>query len=213
MSQLEEKLIETMLKTYSARGKDVQGILDNQLFKSLPLSKKVELLEKYKGDLSKVPGINWSSIGRGALSGALTGLVGVMAENAAAGKFSPKGILLGGLAGAGVGGLYQAINAHLTNKDNKETATDVHNNNIIQALVNRSLMTKKETPNRLLQSLGRVEAGAIKGVHTMTYKAPKIKAPIEEIAPEAVDIDSLPDDEIDKMMLEDIASGAWRPGI
>ena len=52
MTPLEEQLVDTLIKQYKSKGVNVQGILDNPEFLSMPLKSKLAALEHYAKDLS-----------------------------------------------------------------------------------------------------------------------------------------------------------------
>lgn len=135
---LEEQLIERLINTYQLKGKNVQLILDNQLFKDLPLDKKVAFIKKYSEQLGTAPQAHYSNgaIGAGLL-GAFSGLATVSAK---AGKSmtTNKALLAAGIGTAGFIGL-NALANRVKYKNDLETANNIAEGNSLDALVARTL--------------------------------------------------------------------------
>lgn len=110
---LEDTLVENLLKTYGSSGRNVQTILDNQMFRDLPLSEKVRLIKKYQGDLSKAPEFNWTSIGTAGLTGGVSSALGLAIAQKMSNTHSTYGLIAAGVIGLGMGAANRAkVNRH-----------------------------------------------------------------------------------------------------
>lgn len=141
---LEEQLLEKLVSTFEGKGKNIQAIMDTQLFKDLPLDQKVKFITTYKGQLAKDPKFAWGNVLQGGVGGALSGFSTAMLMSAATGKFNPSfaktAVGMGALGGAGIG-------SYWANKSHKE---DIHTSrtldDAIQTIINRSLNRPNPAP-------------------------------------------------------------------
>lgn len=132
---LEDTLVENLLKSYGTSGKSVQTILDNQLFRDLPLTEKVRLIKKYEGDLSKAPNFNWTSIGVSGLRGGVSSVLSLAIAQRIANMHSTYGLIAAGALGLGIGAANQAY----VNRSNyaRDRSTSEGLSNPLQTLVSR----------------------------------------------------------------------------
>lgn len=176
---LEDKLVEGLVEKYKESGRNVQRVLDNSLFKSLPLEAKVRALNAHNAEFSHVPSFSlndFSNISKAGVTGAAGGAVGYLAPRVLEIlKHSPgrtslgrviEGLMASGVTGkslgiaagvTGVAGLAVGTYGYLKNRSrDSEVAKDVAENKYLSALVNRSL-------NEHDSSLMKGTMGAIKG--------------------------------------------------
>ena len=143
---LEDSLVENLIHSYGSTGRSVQAILDNQLFKDLPLKDKIRLVQKYQGDLSKDPKFNWSVVGASAIGGGLSGAIGTAMATSLL-KVPNSSKLIGISSGAILGTILGALRGSARETHNVRNDREVIKNlpNPMLALVNRSLHNSYHT--------------------------------------------------------------------
>lgn len=125
---LEDKLIENLVLTYKARGMNVQGIISNPIFKGLPLSDKIRMINKYSKDLSTAPSLSFRGVGSSAIAGGTLALMGSAGRLMMMGK-SPSTVnykLATGL-GAGLGAAARLIESKRSLDKDREIASSIGN--------------------------------------------------------------------------------------
>lgn len=78
---IEDKLIEGLIESYKAKGINLQRILDNPLFQSLPLDKKVRIIES-EAIKFPAPKMDYKPILEGAGIGAISTMTGLAMASA-----------------------------------------------------------------------------------------------------------------------------------
>lgn len=145
---LEDQLLQQLVDTYRVKGRNIQNILDSQLFKDLPLDKKVKFIHSFKSQLEAPPSFNWSGIPRASLLGAATGL----GASLTMGKLSPKVLALSAGIGAMSTGGVEALTKYKDYQHDVNTSRSV--DDAIQTLINRGLQTSKPLlGSKLLEQL------------------------------------------------------------
>lgn len=168
---LEDSLVENLLKSYKAKDKNVQGVLDNQLFKDLPLDVKVRLINKYKQEFQQNPTRNFLSVlkdaGYGGLAGAATTAIGIaFSGGAKTGIPVTLGIGMGAAAGAVFGGISSSLMNQVNY--NRDLKSKQHLNNPLKVLVDRSMSSPVSSPSLLAKVLSFFD-GAPEKVGTKTH--------------------------------------------
>ncbi len=174
-SDLEDKLIETLVTRYGKAGVNLQAILDNQLFQQLPLDKKVAFIEQMKSPISQKPSLSLQPVigdifsGRGALGGAIPGGIAgaISVIMAARTGFNPKAILAGAGAGAAIGSVVGAGAGLLESFLNKRRDINTHaiatTYGGLDTLINRSTSQYSGGSNKFVNRiLGSAEPQASK---------------------------------------------------
>lgn len=134
---LEEQLLSKLVSTFEDKGKNLQSIMDTQLFKDMSLDRKVKFINTYKEKLAQDPKFNWKAMGMGGISGAMSGMSTAMLAGAASGRINPafmkNAVGMGALAGAGIGAYW----ANKSYKDDLRTSKTL--DDAIQTIIDRSL--------------------------------------------------------------------------
>lgn len=157
MSALEDRLVESLLARYSAKGRNNQEILDSPLFQSLPLNEKVRLIEKYQGDLSKEPKFQWVNIGKGVGVGALSaGTIVLLNQVLRSAPINKSGIGVAMGLGAVMGGITNT-SASLLNYNRDRTSSQL-GNDPIKMLISRSLKRKAPMGQHLRALTGKLDS-------------------------------------------------------
>ena len=161
MSDLEDRLLNALVEKHRTKGVNYQKILDNTLFKQLPLHKKVEFIERSGSVIGNNPSFNPSVIGRGVLGGAVAGAMGTMTYAAAHGGFTPDkvipGLVIGAVSGATLGGIGGAIRAIIDRS--RDAATKDAAGDGVRALIQRDSTAPvttshlSVTPNRFISAI------------------------------------------------------------
>lgn len=149
MSILEDQLLDTLAKTYVTKGIPLAKLLDNPLFSSFPLEKKIDIFKKYS-PVSAKPSIKVKSLVGNAGMGALIGLAAISLKTPSA---SPLKMALGAGAGAIFGSMAPTIASISNYKRDKSTDDNLRANKFLEAIVERSMSSGYPTPKRDLQSL------------------------------------------------------------
>lgn len=150
---LDQILFEELLKAYAKKGINVQAILDNSLFQQLPLQTKISLLKSNIDKLVVKPtmggSINYSSLVKGGLGGALASIATVAAAGA-----KTKGVLpFAGMAGGLLGTLTPLLNAKDRYNKDISTYNNLKDNKFINSLINRSVLRAKDTDNKYIDKI------------------------------------------------------------
>lgn len=133
---LEDQLLQQLVDTYRVKGKNLQGVLDNPLFKDLPLDQKVKFINNYKDQLKSDPKFNWSSLGEGAVFGGLNAVAGVRMGQLISGGSNPKALITAGILGSIVGG---GLQGYWSKKEyNHDVNTQKSIDDAIKTLIQRS---------------------------------------------------------------------------
>jgi len=142
---LEETLVQRLIDDYKLRGKNIQGILDNQLFKDLPLDKKVAFITKFSESLKQEPTFNWTAVGlsslKGAGAGVFAGLATTLPTLATGGKINPLSLKIGAMLGAVSSGGIEAYWQKRQHKFDLNTSKNI--DDAIGTLVSRSQLPDK----------------------------------------------------------------------
>jgi hypothetical protein len=140
---MQDRLLEALVNQYKAKGKNLQGILDNQLFQQLPLDKKVAFIEQAGGPISSAPTSSYSTAGKGAIGGAIAGIMGGAMHrfgNSSVSPYTAVGAMIAGAAlGALGGGLAGTIRSIIDNERNKKISTLAGNRDGLGALIHSSI--------------------------------------------------------------------------
>lgn len=143
---LEERLLDTLVAKYKAKGVNLQKILDNPLFQQLPLDKKVAFIEQAGSPLLEKPSLKYGGVGKGVVYGGIGGAIATAMHGAMKGGFPPgaavPAMVLGAGAGALLGGGAGILRTVLERAQDMKTMEDVSSSSGISTLVNRSGMGK-----------------------------------------------------------------------
>lgn len=138
--QLTDKLIQALVNKYQEKGINVQRVLDNAEFQSLPLDRRLQLLEDYKTQLSVHPTFGVKPIISSAVAGGLGSMLTVFGTSLV--KEAP----VAKSAYAAVGGVSALLSAVLAaiqeqKKYKRDTAimNNISNNKYLDAIINTSI--------------------------------------------------------------------------
>lgn len=140
MSKLEDQLIQNLLWRYKISGVNSQKLLDNQLFQSLPLDKKIAYIEKYKEDLTSPTSYNYKPLIGSTAYGAVGGVVGMGLRQFATGQKAglPFYLIAAGV-GAGLGSTMTAIDLYKDKVRDEKTRQNLLDNKYLSTLTARSM--------------------------------------------------------------------------
>ena len=154
MTPLEQKLVENMVRDYKSRGINVQRILDNPDFISLPLDSKVHALERYAADLhtaSMPDPLNAikGAAGTALLTGSTVLLSRILSKyltgNDALGEPFGKPVLAAAAIGGAIG-LVARVKRDLDQYNNdKAIAKELNSGNTIGVLSSNSILRQDTT--------------------------------------------------------------------
>ncbi len=133
---LEDQLIDRLVQTYNIEGRSLHSILDNPMFRDLPLDKKVSFIKSYSEQLRQAPRFNWTAGVTGAVTGTASALGTLALSAMALGGKIPSGSLgvaagVGAATGAALG-LYKAK----LNQD-RDISTSRNIDDAIKVLIDR----------------------------------------------------------------------------
>lgn len=152
---LEEQLLEQLVNTYRIKGKNIQGVLDNPLFKDLPLDVKVKFIKNYKEQLKTDPKFNWTALGEGAVFGGMNAVAGVRMGQLIAGKSNPKALITAGILGSLVGG---GLQGYWAKKEyNHDVKTTQSLDDAIKTIILRSQGPKTFKTDYLQKAVAHLE--------------------------------------------------------
>ena len=141
---IEDKLVATLLNRYHISGINYQNLLDNPIFQSLPLDRKIRYIEKNREYLSSPPKVTSNSLSP-LITGAVMGGIG------GAATLYVNGMLMGGkpfppsylAAAAGLGAVLGTVSPGMALLKNmgrdKLTQKNISQNKYITALIDRSI--------------------------------------------------------------------------
>jgi hypothetical protein len=172
-SALQDKLLETLVAKYTAKGINLQKILDNQLFKQLPLEKKVAFIEQIGGPISIKPKSSYSIAGYGVLGGAAAGVVGGAMHRLTMPGLNPSAvvpsIVLGAMGGAVIGGAGGLIRSIMDNTRDKKIQS-LANNGLAALVHNSTSSSVGGTPfTGMNRYLGQIEGFVDNKLPAFTY--------------------------------------------
>lgn len=170
---LEDQLLQQLVDAYKLKGKNLQSVLDNPLFKDLPLDQKVKFIKNYKEQLKTDPKFNWSAIPEGAVFGGLNAVAGVRLGQMISGKSNPKALIAAGILGSVISGGLQGYWAKKEYDHDVKTQGSI--DNAIKTLVLRSQGPKTFKTDYLQKAVAHLEgipekvSPAIAEAHTRFY--------------------------------------------
>jgi len=137
---LEDSLLEALVDKYTAKGVNLQKILDNSLFQQLPLNRKIAFIEKAGSPISSsTPTLNKSTLLTGAIGGGAAGLISTALAGVAGLPVHQRApaLILGSVMGAGLGGVTALYRARADRDRDLSTLRNARTSGL-SALIDRS---------------------------------------------------------------------------
>lgn len=170
----EEQIILSLIAFYKEQGIDLHHLLDDPIFNSFPVAKKVELIKQYAAQLhngihngfsrDELKRSGKSILGKALLGGLMGRSVGAVAAKAfSGGRMGPMAIPIGMISGASTGAAYALLGSYDQLSDKRrmrnqlaEVARKKTDDSALRALALRSLQIRKPS-NELADVLKKVE--------------------------------------------------------